>query len=307
MTTHTLTILDGGMSRELARIGAPFQQPEWSALAIIEAPEKVTQAHNNFIQSGANIITTNSYALVPFHIGEERFAQSAKSLAATAGQAAKDAVIQNNIGTKIAASLPPMFGSYRPDLYQADQLSRIATPLIEGLAPYADLWLIETQSLIQEALDINTLINQICNNQKPVWVAFTLEDEQPSNQATLRSGESVKDAVTAMLNAKVTGILFNCCQPEVIGHALTVTLDVLKDLQAEHVQIGAYANAFAPQTKEATANEGLDEVREDLTPLSYLEWAKKWHQQGATLIGGCCGIGPEHIAQLNHHFAPLKG
>ena len=302
MTTHTLTLLDGGMSRELTRIGAPFQQPEWSALAIIEAPEKVTQAHNNFIQSGANIITTNSYALVPFHIGEERFAQSAKSLAATAGQAAKDAVIQNNIGTKIAASLPPMFGSYRPDLYQADQLSRIATPLIEGLAPYADLWLIETQSLIQEALDINTLINQIDDQRKPVWVAFTLEDEKPTEQAVLRSGESVEDAVKAMLEVHITGILFNCCQPEVIEKAIDVTLNILKKQNANHVQVGAYANAFAPQTKDAQANEELSEVREDLTPISYLEWAKKWQQQGATLIGGCCGIGPEHIAQLKQHF-----
>ncbi len=305
MTTHTLTLLDGGMSRELTRIGAPFQQPEWSALAVIEAPDKVTQAHSNFIQSGATVITTNSYALVPFHIGEERFNQSAKSLAATAGLAAQKAVEQHNKGTKIAASLPPMFGSYRPDLYQAEQLTRIATPLIEGLAPYADLWLIETQSLIQEALDIKALISKVCDSQKPVWVAFTLDDENPNEQATLRSGESVQDAVTAMLKENVKGILFNCCQPEVIEQALVLTQKELKAQKAEHVQVGAYANAFAPQTKEATANEGLDEVRKDLTPLSYLQWAKQWQQQGASIIGGCCGIGPEHIAMLNQHFASL--
>lgn len=302
MTTQKVTLLDGGMSRELTRIGAPFQQPEWSALALIQAPEKVTQAHSNFIQSGADIITTNSYAIVPFHIGEERFKHSGKSLAETAGRAAQKAVEQNNSSTKIAASLPPMFGSYRPDLYQADQLSRIATPLIEGLAPYADLWLIETQSLIQESLDVKKLINQLDDQKKPVWVAFTLEDEKPTEQAVLRSGESVEDAVKAMLEVQVTGILFNCCQPEVIEQAIDVTLNILKKQHADHVQVGAYANAFAPQTKDAQANEELSEVREDLTPLSYLEWAKKWQQQGATLIGGCCGIGPEHIAQLKQHF-----
>ncbi len=70
----TLRILDGGMGRELLRIGAPFQQPEWSALALIEAPEFVRRAHDSFVQAGADIITTNYYALVPFHIVSQRFA-----------------------------------------------------------------------------------------------------------------------------------------------------------------------------------------------------------------------------------------
>lgn len=65
-----IQILDGGMGRELKRIGAPFQQPEWSALALMEAPAFVSQAHNAFIQAGTDIITTNSYAVVPFHIGK---------------------------------------------------------------------------------------------------------------------------------------------------------------------------------------------------------------------------------------------
>ncbi|MEI8642257.1 homocysteine S-methyltransferase family protein [Pseudoalteromonas sp. Hal099] len=55
--------------------------------------------------------------------------------------------------------------------------------------------------------------------------------------------------------------------------------------------------------KKPQLTEGLDEVRKDLTPLSYLQWAKQWQQQGASIIGGCCGIGPEHIATLNQHFA----
>jgi len=59
-----LTILDGGMGRELKRIGAPFSQPLWSAQALIEAPHYVTQAHQGFIDAGAEIIIANSYACV---------------------------------------------------------------------------------------------------------------------------------------------------------------------------------------------------------------------------------------------------
>jgi len=66
---NELTVLDGGMGRELLRIGAPFRQPEWSALALFDGPDWVVQAHTNFIEAGAEVITTNSYAIVPFHIG----------------------------------------------------------------------------------------------------------------------------------------------------------------------------------------------------------------------------------------------
>lgn len=73
MTTQQITILDGGMSRELMRLNAPFKQPEWSALSLYEKPSAVQQVHEDFIANGAEVITTNSYAVVPFHIGENRF------------------------------------------------------------------------------------------------------------------------------------------------------------------------------------------------------------------------------------------
>jgi len=77
----------------------------------------------------------------------------------------------------------------------------------------------------------------------------------------------------------------------------------LESLDAEGIQLGVYANAFPPTTKDATANDGLDELRDDLNLTVYAEIADKWHKQGASLIGGCCGIGPEHINELSKHFA----
>ncbi len=81
METRELWVLDGGMGRELARRGAPFRQPEWSALALMEAPETVREVHQAYVASGARVITTNSYALVPFHIGDERFFAEGEGLA----------------------------------------------------------------------------------------------------------------------------------------------------------------------------------------------------------------------------------
>ncbi|WP_456295380.1 homocysteine S-methyltransferase family protein [Vibrio sp. AK197] len=302
MQSQPVTLLDGGMGRELASIGAPFKQPEWSALAMIESPDSVLQVHRHFIDSGARVITTNSYALVPFHLGEQRFLESALLLATEAGKVARQAVTESGKAVQVAASLPPMFGSYRPDLYQRDDVANIATPLIKGLASYADIWLAETQSLITEALDIKALTDQISSEYKPFWVAFTLDDENPSNTPLLRSGEPVEEAVVALANAGVEAILFNCSQPEVIEQAVDAAITILRKKGANHIQVGAYANAFPPQTKEATANEGLDDIRADLTPDAYLAWAHKWRQLGASLIGGCCGIGPEHINKLHCHL-----
>ena len=291
----TITILDGGMSRELMRLNAPFRQPEWSALSLYEKPSAVQQVHENFIQSGAEIITTNSFAVVPFHIGDQRFIADGKMLADLAGRLAKQAVKNSQKDVKIAGSLPPLFGSYRPDLFQADKVKETAQPLIDGLAPYVDFWLCETQSAIIEPQSIKPLLP----DNRPLWVSFTLTDDEPTPEPQLRSGESVKMAVEKMIELGVQAILFNCCQPEVITEALNITRQTLAAHQATHIQIGAYANAFAPQPKDATANDGLDEVRPDLDPQAYLTWAQKWVDCGATIIGGCCGIGLEHIQTLS--------
>ena len=48
MDKQDLWVLDGGMGRELARRGAPFRQPEWSALALMEAPETVREVHQAY-------------------------------------------------------------------------------------------------------------------------------------------------------------------------------------------------------------------------------------------------------------------
>ena len=156
VTVELITLLDGGMGRELKRMGAPFRQPEWSALALMEAPDFVSEAHAAFIAAGAEVVTTNSYAVVPFHIGEDRFAADGGMLAERAGRlarAAADIGADSGAGRKIlvAASLPPLFGSYRPDLFDAARAPELLRTLVEGLAPHADLWLAETLGSIAEA------------------------------------------------------------------------------------------------------------------------------------------------------------
>ena len=287
-------ILDGGMGRELQRRGAPFRQPEWSALALSEAPQAVEAVHAAYIESGANVITSNSYAVVPFHIGEARFAAEGEALAALAGELARRAVDASGKPVRVAGSLPPLFGSYRPDLFDAARVSELLTPLVKGLAPHVDLWLAETQSSIAEARAIHAGLPK---DGKPFWLSFTLKDEDTDDVPRLRSGEPVAEAAAVAAELRVQTLLFNCSQPEVIGAAIDAARQTFARLAVD-IDIGAYANAFPPQPKEATANDGLDPLRDDLDPPGYLHWAADWQQRGASHLGGCCGIGPEHIAVL---------
>ncbi|QXE12703.1 MULTISPECIES: homocysteine S-methyltransferase family protein [Pseudomonas] len=294
MGTASTVILDGGMGRELQRAGAPFRQPEWSALALIEAPQAVEAVHAAYIASGAKVITSNSYAVVPFHIGEARFAAEGQALAALAGELAQRAVQASGKAVRVAGSLPPLFGSYRPDLFEATRVNELLAPLVTGLAPHVDLWLAETQSSIIEARSIRAGLPQ---DGKPFWLSFTLKDENTDEVPRLRSGEPVAEAAAVAAELGVETLLFNCSQPEVIGAAIDAARDTFERLGVQ-IHIGAYANAFPPQPKEATANDGLDPLRDDLDPPGYLHWAKDWQRRGASHLGGCCGIGPEHIAVL---------
>ena len=290
----TFTILDGGMGRELHRMGAPFRQPEWSALALMLAPETVERAHQRFADAGAEVITTNSYALVPFHIGEEKFKTEARFLADRAGGLARKVANSAKRRILVAGSLSPLFGSYRPDLFDEAAAPAIIRPLIAGLSPHVDLWLAETQSSLAEARFAKEMLR---GDARPFWVSFTLDDaNEDLARPRLRSGECVAAVITTMLELGVDAVLFNCNQPEVMAGAVDAAR-AIRDARGAKVRIGIYANAFPPQRDEA-ANEGLSDIRADLTPDRYAQFAKDWQRRGADIIGGCCGIGPEHIAAL---------
>ncbi len=280
-------ILDGGMGRELQRLGAPFRQPEWSALALIEGPEFVTQAHDSFAAAGAEVISTNSYAVVPFHIGETLFAERGTELAELAGKLARG--VADKHGLKVTGSLPPVLGSYRPDLFEIEAARAILAVLIKGLSPFADIWLAETLSTLGEAELIGEMLRE---DDRPLWLSFTLNDE---GAASLRSGETIEAVAALVCKLRAQALLFNCSAPEVMEDAVKRAKIALS---TDAIEIGVYANGFAHTEEQVDANAGLRQIRADLDPPHYLEWAKKWVASGATMVGGCCGIGPDHIRAL---------
>ena len=133
-----------------------------------------------------------------------------------------------------------------------------------------------------------------CHTGKPVWVAWTLHEDQSGR---LRSGETISEAYTALGDLPVSGVLANCCAPESITNAIP-------KLAETGVQFtGGYANTFWPVPPDWKLDgdrqtDGSLALRADLDPESYAVHAARWLKKGATVVGGCCGTRPAHIARL---------
>lgn len=301
----TVTVLDGGMGKELRRIGAPFRQPEWSALALIEAPERVVEAHRNFIEAGADVIITNNYAVVPYHLGDELIAERGAELTELAGRLAREAADSADRHVTVAGSLPPLFGSYQPERFDASRAAPLYRDAVASLDPFVDLWIGETFSRVEELDAIVEAVGTAGSGQ-PVWVAFALPDVWADEHGVaLRSGQTPDDIALAVSrhDGVIEAVLFNCSTPEQTGPAISA-LGAALARSAVDVRFGGYANAFPTESRTGgyAPNAVVLERRDELTARRYAEEVAGWIDDGATIVGGCCDMYPEHIAELAARF-----
>ncbi len=281
-------LLDGGMGRELRMRGVPILDTIWSANALVVAPDAVRAVHHDYLEAGAEIITTNSYGIIRSELAKEGIEDRYAELNRLAGELARQAREASGRGVAIAGSLPPLRGSYRPDL--VGPLAEILPQYqeqVELLAPYVDVFLCETMSCGAEGFAAATAAAE---SGKPVWVSWTLDEDQSGR---LRSGESIGEAAAAIAHLPIAAFLANCCAPESIAAAMPELAALGRG------PVGGYANAFRPVPKDWVMEEdGLLPLREDLGPDEYAGHVAHWHDDGARIVGGCCGTGPEHIARL---------
>ncbi len=285
-------LLDGGMGRELRFRGIEVPETIWSAGALLTDPDVVRQIHTDYIAAGADVITTNTYGVIRADLAKVGMEDRFEELMTLACHLALEARDQADRKVAIAGSLPPLRGSYRPDLVgPRAEIERLYDEQAQLMAPYIDLFLCETMSSAAEAL---AAARAACGTGKPVWVAWTLHEDRSGN---LRSGESVAEAVAALKGLPVSGYLANCCAPESITRAMP-------GLAATGGEwIGGYANTFSPIPQDWTLGgeketDGLLTLRIELDPESYAAHAADWLAAGATVIGGCCGTRPAHIEKL---------
>lgn len=258
-----VVILDGAMGTELSRRGVPAPLPAWSAHALDVAPEVVAAIHRDYAAAGATVHTANTFRTKRRSVGARW-----KELTLRAVGIARDSVGQG----KVAGSLAPLEDCYRPDL-SPDLASRDEhRELAEALAEAGvDLLLCET---FPSAVEARVAVEEAVRTGVETWVALL-----PMGDMVLR------EAARACIGAGATAVLVNCV-------AASRTLPHVRELGGLGVPFGAYANA-------GDASEGLGwDAEPERAAMAYAELALSWIDAGATLVGGCCGTGPAHVARL---------
>jgi S-methylmethionine-dependent homocysteine/selenocysteine methylase len=262
----------------------------WSADIMLHEPNLVADLHYDFIQAGAQIITLNTYTATPQRLQLNNASDKLETLHALAGKAALDAINRAELKpkVKIAGCLPPLVASYHPDRSpEYSESLETYRQLVTLQAPYSDLYICETMSSINEAKAACTAAKE---SGKPVWLAFSVCDDNPTQ---LRGGDALVDAIAELVPEYTDTVLLNCSRPEAIEQALPYLIGKVE-------QIGVYANGFTSITSlyPGTTVKSLT-TRHDLDPQEYAQHSLLWAQQGATIIGGCCEIGPAHIKVLS--------
>lgn len=277
-----VVLLDGGMGQELVHRSDDRPTALWSTRVMHDRPGLVAEVHRDFAAAGATVATANTYAIHRDRLDgsgwEDEFeALHGRALAEAAGSGA----------ARVAGSIGPLFASYRPDLHPADSARAVAVfaEIVGLLAPSCDLLICETVVSVAHARDVLAAARA---GGKPVWMAYSVDD---ADGTRLRSGEPLTDAVAA---APGDAVLVNCSAPEAIPASLEI-------LRATGLPFGAYANGFEVITEEFLGPEPTVDalkVRRDFTPEAYADHVMGWVEAGASIVGGCCEVGPAHIAQI---------
>jgi homocysteine S-methyltransferase len=208
-----ITLLDGGMGQELVARSGDEPTPLWATRVMIDHPGMVRAIHEDYFAAGATVATTNTYAT--HHDRLERFDLDHLFQALHLRALAEAHEARGTREARIAGSIGPLHGSYRPDL--ADPVEVAAPKYAEVariLGPHVDMILCETMSSLAMA---EAAAQGAQASGKPVWLSVSVDDQDGTR---LRSGEPVADLAGIVARCPVSAVLANCSVPEAMAAAL---------------------------------------------------------------------------------------
>lgn len=283
-----IILLDGSIGQELVKRSGERATPLWSTSVMIEHPNLVSEVHLDYFAAGATIATTNTYCVLRDRLAQAGLDGRMETLTQTALLAARHARAVHGPG-RVAGSLGPLIASYRPDICPpAKEAAEHYAEPVALMKDQVDLLLIETMSSVDQA---DGALRAATGQGVPVWLSVTVQDD---DGARLRSGEALGDLAPLVARHDPDAVLINCSRPE----AVAVALDIIKGFGKP---FGAYANGFTRISeeflKDSPTVDALEQ-RSDLDPGAYADFVMAWVEQGATIVGGCCEVGPGHIAEV---------
>lgn len=281
-----VVVLDGGLSTQLERHGADFSGRLWTGKALLENPDVVERAHRDFVESGAEIISTASYQVSRSGFVAEGLTAHDADLALTRSvEIAQSATTGTQV--KVAASVGPYGatlhdgseyrGNYGVDQGTLEDFHRERIAVLAAAKP--DYFALET---IPELTEARALVAVLADYPDiPVWVSFSCGDD-----AHLVSGETIEDAARAVaVLPQLVAIGMNCVAPENVAplarRIASVTDTAIIGYPNRGGQWDSVTNSWSGQT-----------------PKTLAQWWPDWRAAGVTFVGGCCGHDATAIAQL---------
>jgi homocysteine S-methyltransferase len=290
-------VLDGGFATELERKGYDVSGTLWSARALMDAPDLVRAVHLDYLAAGADCISTASYQLSFPGMREAGFSDAEtvaalKSSVRLAREACAISARTTGLHGIVAASL----GAYGASLHNGaeyhgnyacsfEDLVEFHRTRLEVLAAMGDdgpdLLAFETIPSMEEARAILAALLDFAALR--CWVAFTCR-----SGSEVAHGEAIRECA-ALLDAtpQVVAVGVNCTAPAL----MLPLLDELRE--GTDKPLAVYPNSGQVWDADARCWLGDGEV-------AFGAMIASWVQHGAGWIGGCCGTGPAHIAEVRH-------
>ncbi len=288
LARHRPILLDGAVGTELSRRGLRTTLPLWSAHALLddEGLAILTRIHEDYARAGAEILVTNTFRTTLRALRKGGRGDAWKDLNRRAVDAARaGAGAARGRICLVAGGIAPLEDCYRPDLVPPpeDCLSehRRQVRLLVDLG--VDLILIETMNSAREARAALEAARD-CG----VDLLLSLCPKAPEH---LLSGEPLREVVPPLIGAggpALRAVLLNCASPEVLEQVYPRFSRL-----ANGRPHGLYAHLGEPDDRLGW------KLPERHDPERYADWMSGRLEDGARLVGGCCGTAPDHIAALS--------
>ena len=291
-------ILDGGMGQELLFKGLKPKGTLWSAHALIDenCHQMVIDAHLDFINAGAEVIVTSTFTARRNRLIQndcEKYFEKINIKAVELAQKARDISKKDIL---IAGGLPNQKQTYTADLGKdLDSIKKNFYDQAKMLRNGIDFYYLDVMS---SGLECEIALKAIESFNLPVLVGVHLRDN-----GQLPSGEKIENIVKKYKNKNWLGIIMACVSPKAYE-------TVVNDLKKIDIAYGFKLNAFKKipdgytvASKDAWGNAGNPNTvlgkNTELNESRFYEYAKKFMENGATILGGCCEIRPSHIKEIS--------
>src|ERR1700684_176811 len=274
----SILVVDGAMGSLLYEsIGPQRCVDELNTLV----PDAVFNVHQRYLESGAQIIETNTFGANRHKLGQFGMAERVAELNHRGVKIAREAREAAKHEVLIAGSIGPLGIVQHIRELPEDQIFAIFKEQAGALEERGvDFFILETFSDIQELLRALDAIRSF--SRLPIVAQMTYSDE-----GTTFGGTRPQDAWEKLKDKNIQSIGANCT----IGPQLL--LPILRDLAAStSLPLSAMPNAGFPK------RVGDRTVYPRSSPEYFALFAQEASELGARLIGGCCGTTPEHIRAI---------